>query len=87
MLKTFTSVDDKFTASFGRVKDDIKDVNHEIGKRILKSHAFVKKIFRNFKKLEENIIHLIYHGFSRRESPTDEWSACMRDAWCSSGYR
>lgn len=62
ILKTLTAMDDKFTASFGRVKHDIKEVNDNIDKRILKSHAFGDKILSNFKKLEEKIIELIYHG-------------------------
>ena len=59
ILKTLTAMDDKFTASFGGVKDDIKDVNGKINQRIRKSHAFAKKIFRIFKKLEEKIIDLM----------------------------
>ena len=71
ILKTLTAMDDKFTASFGGVKDDIKDVNGEIDQRIRKSHAFEKKIFRIFKKLEEKIIDLMNHDPSSRraESP------------------
>lgn len=61
ILKTLTAMDDKFTASFGGVKDDIKDVNGEIDQRIRKSHAFEGKIFRIFKKLEEKIFDSMNH--------------------------
>ena len=61
ILKTLTAMDDKFTASFSVVKDDIKDVNDKIDKRILKSHAFGDKILSNFKKLEEKISELKNH--------------------------
>ena len=64
ILKTLTAMDDKFTASFGGVKDDIKDVNGEIDQRIRKSHAFEEKIFRIFQKLEEKIIYLMNHDSS-----------------------
>ena len=62
ILKTLTAMDDKCTASFGGVKDDINNVNDKIDKRILKSHAVGDKILGNFKKLEEKIILLINHG-------------------------
>ena len=68
ILKTLTAMDDKCTASFGGVKDDIKKVNDKIDKRILKSHAVGDKILSNFKKLEEKII-LFIHGPGRGESP------------------
>lgn len=69
ILKTLTAMDDKYTASFGGVKDDIKKVNDKIDKRILKSHAVGDKILSNFKKLEEKIILFIYHGLGTGESP------------------
>ena len=72
ILKTLTAMDDKCTASFGRVKDDIKKVNDKIDKRILKSHAVEDKILSNFKKLEEKIILLINHGLGGGESCRDE---------------
>ena len=72
ILKTLTAMDDKYTASFGGVKDDIKKVNDKIDKRILKSHAVGDKILSNFKKLEEKIILLINHGPGRGESSKDE---------------
>ena len=72
ILKTLTAMDDKCTASFGGVKDDIKKVNDKIDKRILKSHAIGDKILSNFKKLEEKIILLINHGPGRGESSKDE---------------
>ena len=72
ILKTLTAMDDKYTASFGEVKDDIKNVNDKIDKRILKSHAVGDKILSNFKKLEEKIILLINHGPCRGESSKDE---------------
>lgn len=76
ILKTLTAMDDKYTASFGGVKDDIKKVNDKIDKRILKSHAVGDKILSNFKKLEEKII-LFIHGPGRGESPKgDELHAC-----------
>ena len=71
ILKTLTAMDDKCTASFGRVKDDIKKVNDKIDKRILKSHAVGDKILSNFKKLEEKIILVIDHGPCRVESSED----------------
>ena len=72
ILKTLTAMDDKYTASFGGVKDDIKKVNDKIDKRILKSHAIGDKILSNFKNLEEKIILLINHGPGRGESSKDE---------------
>lgn len=72
ILKTLTAMDDKYTASFGGVKDDIKKVNDKIDKRILKSHAVEDKILSNFKKLEEKIILLINHGLGGGESCRDE---------------
>lgn len=72
ILKTLTAMDDKCTASFGGVKDDIEKVNDKIDKRILKSHAVGDKILSNFKKLEEKIIRLINHGLGRGESSKDE---------------
>ena len=72
ILKTLTAMDDKYTASFGGVKDDIKKVNDKIDKRILKSHAVEDKILSNFKKLEEKIILLINHGLGGGESSRDE---------------
>ena len=72
ILKTLTAMDDKYTASFGGVKDDIKKVNDKIDKRILKSHAVGDKILSNFKKLEEKIILLINHGLGGGESCRDE---------------
>ena len=71
ILKTLTAMDDKYTASFGGVKDDIKKVNDKIDKRILKSHAVGDKILSNFKKLEEKIILVIDHGPCRVESSED----------------
>lgn len=76
ILKTLTAMDDKYTASFGGVKDDIKKVNDKIDKRILKSHAVGDKILSNFNKLEEKIILFINHGPGRGESPKDELHAC-----------
>ena len=72
ILKTLTAMDDKCTASFGGVKDDIKKVNDKIDKHILKSHAIGDKILSNFKKLEEKIILLINHGLGGGESSRDE---------------
>ena len=72
ILKTLTAMDDKCTASFGGVKDDIKNVNDKIDKRILKSHAVGDKILSNFKKLEEKIILLINHGLGGRESSEND---------------
>ena len=72
ILKTLTAMDDKCTASFGRVKDDIKKVNDKIDKRILKSHAVEDKILSNFKKLEEKIILLINHGLGGGESSEND---------------
>ena len=72
ILKTLTAMDDKYTASFGGVKDDIKKVNDKIDKRILKSHAVEDKIFSNFKKLEEKIILLINHGLGGGESSEND---------------
>ena len=72
ILKTLTAMDDKYTASFGGVKDDIKKVNDKIDKRILKSHAVGDKILSNFKKLEEKIIFLINHGLGGGESSEND---------------
>ena len=72
ILKTLTAMDDKCTASFGGVKDDIKKVNDKIDKRILKSHAVGDKILSNFKKLEEKIIFLINHGLGGGESSEND---------------
>ena len=72
ILKTLTAMDDKCTASFGGVKDDIKNVNDKIDKRILKSHAVGDKILSNFKKLEEKIILLINHGLGGGESSEND---------------
>ena len=80
ILKTLTAMDDKFTASFGRVKDDIKEVNDKIDKRILKSHAFGDKILSNFKKLEEKIIELIYHGLGEGDPEHLQRAGMMSDA-------
>ena len=72
ILKTLTAMDDKYTASFGGVKDDINKVNDKIDKRILKSHAVGDKILSNFKKLEEKIIFLINHGLGGGESSEND---------------
>ena len=71
ILKTLTAMDDKCTASFGGVKDDIKKIKDKIDKRILKSRAVGDKILSNFKKLEEKIILVIDHGPCRVESSED----------------